>query len=81
MTLSKAMHTWPLFRSFSPAAFQTAKSRRSPCAQIWISVDTDETTQARGPSCGQMLRLQHRASTIMHFAHLWRQVPGVLTPA
>ncbi|KAI9436918.1 CoA-dependent acyltransferase [Lactarius indigo] len=84
-TLSKAMHSWPLFRSsITPGSISdgqkptlTVRSNSDIC--VALSTPTGlYTPTVRAVDKHSVYSL---ASTLRHFAHLGRQVPNALTPA
>ncbi|KAH9020738.1 CoA-dependent acyltransferase [Lactarius hengduanensis] len=68
-TLSKAMHSWPLFRSSITRG--SVSDGQKPTLTVRPNSDI----------CVALHSVYSLASTLRHFAHLGRQVPNALTPA
>ena len=85
-TLSKAMHSWPLFRSsITPGSVSNDGSKPTmtlrPHSDICIALSTPTglyTPTVRAVDAHSVYSL---AATLKHLAHLGRQIPCGLTPA
>ncbi|KAH8989805.1 CoA-dependent acyltransferase [Lactarius hatsudake] len=84
-TLSKAMHSWPLFRSsITPGSVSDSHKPTltvRPNSDICVALSTPTGLYTPTVRAVDKHSVYSLASTLRHFAHLGRQVPNALTPA
>ncbi|KAH9053708.1 CoA-dependent acyltransferase [Lactarius vividus] len=84
-TLSKAMHSWPLFRSsITPGSVPDGQKPTltvRPNSDICVALSTPTGLYTPTVRAVDNHSVYSLASTLRHLAHLGRQVPNALTPA